>query len=193
MRRVRTEQGLTLIELMLAMSFMGVLVSALTLMLTTTTHWGSQVQEDAIVQTEVRTAIDRLARDLRQVYTGDGTSPIVSMTPTSLTFESPDSSTPFRLRRIAYQLAGGSLSRSSLTSTNAGSPPWTFPAQPGAYVQQVGSVVSPAVFSYFDANGAVTTNPLVVHTVKVSVTVTTGASQGRRSTYDATVALRQIR
>jgi prepilin-type N-terminal cleavage/methylation domain-containing protein len=192
MRRLRSEQGLTLVELMLSMALMGVLVSALTLMLTTTTHWGSQVQEDAVVQTEVRTAIDRLARDLRQVYTGDGTSPIVSMSSSALTFESPDVSTPFRLRRIAYQLTGSTLGRAQATSTNAGNPPWTFPPL-GASVPQVASVVNPAIFRFYDLNGVATTDPLAVHTVKISVTVTTGASQGKRSTYDATVALRQTR
>jgi hypothetical protein len=162
---------------------------ALTLTLTTTTHWGNQVQEDSVIETEARSVIDGLAKDLRQSYAGNTGTLIEAMSPTTITFDSPDRSTPFRLRRISYRLAGGQIDRQAATSSNTAAP-WTFPAM-SPWARQIGSVVSPTAFSYFDASGAATTNVAAVQTVKIAVTITTGSSQGRRFTYSSTVSLRQ--
>jgi Tfp pilus assembly protein PilW len=180
---------MTLTELLVALPLLAVLLMALTLTLTTTTHWSDQVQEDAVIESEARTVIDGIAKDLRQGLAGNTTAPIESMSATTITFDSPDRSTPFRLRRISYRLAGGQLDRQSATSTNTATP-WTFPAM-GPWSKQMGSVVSSTAFSYFDASGAATADPTAVHTVKIGFTVITGSSQGRRFTYSSTVSLRQ--
>ncbi len=184
------EHGLTMMELLVAMPLLMIMITALTLTLTTTTHWGDQVQEDAVIQTEARSAIAGIAEDLRQAYTGNGAAPIESMSPTQITFDSPDRSTPFRLRRISYRLLLGQLERQSATSTNAGAPPWTFPT-PTPWTKQLGSVVSPVAFSYLDSAGVTTTDPTAVRTVNLGFTISTGSSQGRRFTYQSTVTLRK--
>lgn len=185
----RREDGMTLVELLVALPLLAVLLMAFTLTLTTTTHWGNQVQEDSAIQTEARAVIDGIAKDLRQGYAGNSAAPIEAMNATSITFDSPDRSTPFHLRRISYRLAGGQLDRQSATSSNTATP-WVFPA-PTPWSKQMGSVVSPTAFSYFDAAGAVTVDPTAVSTVKISFTITNGVSQGRRFTYRTTVDLRQ--
>jgi prepilin-type N-terminal cleavage/methylation domain-containing protein len=185
----RREDGMTLVELLVALPLLSILLMAFTLTLTTTTHWGDQVQEDSVIQTEARAVIDGLAKDLRQAYTGNTPAPIESMSGTTITFDSPDRSTPFRLRRISYRLTAGQIDRQSATSTNTAAP-WTFPAM-SAWTKQMGSVVSSTAFSYFDASGATTVDPTTVQTVRISLTVTTGSSQGRRFTYSSTVSLRQ--
>jgi prepilin-type N-terminal cleavage/methylation domain-containing protein len=185
----RREDGMTLTELLVSLPLLAVLLMALTLTLTTTTHWGDQVQEDSVIENEARTVIDGIAKDLRQAYTGNSPAPIESMSSTTITFDSPDRSTPFRLRRISYRLAAGQLDRQSATSTNTAAP-WTFPAM-SAWAKQMGSVVSTTAFSYFDASGALTTDPTAVQTVKIALTISTGSSQGRRFTYSSTVSLRQ--
>jgi prepilin-type N-terminal cleavage/methylation domain-containing protein len=186
----RREDGMTLTELLVALPLLAVLLMALTLTLTTTTHWGDQVQEDAVMQTEARSVIDGIAKDLRQAYTGNTPAPIESLSPTTITFDSPDRSTPFHLRRISYRLVNGQLDRQSATSTNTVAP-WSFPGTPSPWTKQLGSVLNSAAFTYFDAAGSATTDPTAVHTVKLSFTLSTGSSQGRRFTYESTVNLRQ--
>jgi prepilin-type N-terminal cleavage/methylation domain-containing protein len=190
-RIARREDGLTLVELLVALPLLGILLMAMTLALTTTTHWGNQVQEDSVIQTESRSVIDGIAKDLRQAHIGNFTAPIESLSPTTITFDSPDRTTPFHLRRISYRLLNGQLDRQSSTSTNTVAP-WTFPATPGPWSKQLGSVMNSAAFSYFDAAGAPTTDPNAVLTVKLSFTISTGSSQGRRFTYTSTVNLRQV-
>ena len=185
----RREDGMTLTELLVALPLLTVLLMAFTLTLTTTTHWGDQVQEDSVIENEARTLIDGIAKDLRQGYAGNTTAPIETMSPTTITFDSPDRSTPFRLRRISYRLNAGQIDRQSTTSSNTAAP-WTFPAM-SPWSKQMGSVVSSTAFSYFDAGGAATIDPTAVQTVKIALTVTTGSSQGRRFTYSSTVSLRQ--
>jgi len=188
-RRLRGEHGLTLMELMVAMVLMGVLVMAMTLMLTTVTHWGDKVQEDATLQAEARASLDHFAQDLRQAYSGSTAAAIESMSATQLTFLSPDRSTPYHLRRISYRLNGRGFERASAISTNTGSPPWTFPAL-SPYAQQVGSVENSALFTYQDANGATATTPAAVVRVDVLLIVSSGR-QKATNPFQVSVTLRQ--
>jgi prepilin-type N-terminal cleavage/methylation domain-containing protein len=189
LRKLRCERGMTLVELMLAMTLMGVLVMAMTGLMTTVGHWGDKVQEDSTLQAEARASLDHLAQDLRQAYSGDATPAIESMSATGITFLSPDRSTPYRLRRISYRLNGGSLDRAQALSTNAGAPPWTFPAL-GPYAPQVGSVVNSAVFTYQTATGAVATSPGAVVRVNVTLVVASGR-QNATNQFQISTTLRQ--
>ena len=138
--------------------------------LASTVRDSGEVREDAVLQGEVRAAVDRLAQDLRQAYTGDTTSPIETMTGTQLTFLSPDRGTPLHDRRIAYRLSSGTLERASATSTNTNGPPWTIPAL-GSYQPAVASVRNATVFTYFDVTGATTATASNVASVTVTVQV----------------------
>ena len=95
--RLKSEEGLSLVELLTTMVLMGLLIPGLALMLTTTIRWTSGSQEEATIHTEARAGIDRMSAEIRQVYSGDTTWPISSITPTSgsyFTFLTPDRTRP---------------------------------------------------------------------------------------------------
>jgi prepilin-type N-terminal cleavage/methylation domain-containing protein len=188
--RLRSERGFTFVEMLVALALTGILVSAFMGTLASTMHWGSEVEQRSVLQAEARAAVDGLAAELRQSYTGDTTALVETATPTTLTFNSPDRLTPMHLRKIAYRLSGRVLERSVTTSTNTGAAPWTFPAQQGAWVQRLDSIVSPAVFSYADSSGVATTDPAKVKTVTISVTLATYGARNREVTYRTAVTLR---
>jgi prepilin-type N-terminal cleavage/methylation domain-containing protein len=189
MTRLRREDGFTLMEMLVTVIVTGILFTAIMGSISSVMHWGGEVQERSVLQTEVRGAVDRLAADLRQAYTGDATPLIDTAGATSLVFNSPDRSTPLHVRKISYQLVAGELQRAVATSTNAGSGPWTF-GLAGPWEAQVGSIVNTTLFTYLDAAGAVTTDPARVKSVAITVTIATKNARTRQFTYRTSVTLR---
>ena len=187
---MRRDHGFTLVELLVVLVLTGILASALQLSISSTVQWGDSVQEHSVLHTEARSALDRLAADLRQAYSGSSVSPIETMTPTVLTFDSPDRATPFHLRRITYRLASGELDRAVAVSTNTNGPPWTYGPQ-GPWTDQVGSIVVSTIFTYFDANGAATATPAAVRSVGLAVGVATPQAPSRVFAYTTNVTLRE--
>jgi len=184
------EHGFTLVEMLVTITFIGVLFAAFALVVGSGLRHSKQVEEESTLQTEVRGAIDRLSQDLRQAYTGeDGVVAIESISPTQITFLSPDRSTPVRLRRISYRLSSGTLERALAVSTDNDGPPWSIPALSG-WATEAGSIVNSSLFTYFDAAGAVTADPAEVRTISVTVVVATLAQPARQSTYETSVTLR---
>ena len=116
---------MTLSEMLVVLAIMGIILAALAGVLSMSITQSSQIQEQSILQTEVRDAVDTMARELRQAYTGDSTYPIETATSTTLQFLSPDKAVPFHNRRIAYRLAGGQIDRAMTTSTDTDGAPWT--------------------------------------------------------------------
>jgi prepilin-type N-terminal cleavage/methylation domain-containing protein len=186
---LRREDGFTLMEMLVTIIVTGILFTAIMGSLASSLHWGSEVQERSVLQTEVRNTVDRLAAELRQAYTGDTTPLIEAAGPTALTFSSPDRGTPLRLRKLSYRLSNGTLERAAATSTNAGTPPWTFPALE-AWIPQVGSVANTVLFSYATSAGAPTTDPALVKSVTITVSVATKEARTRQFTYRTSVTLR---
>ena len=191
-RRVAAEHGFTLIETIVTMAIMGIVLSVFGQMLLTTSKTSSRVEEQASLQNEVRVAVDRLTTDFRQATNANGTSPVESLSSTSVTFLSPDRLTPFHLRRISYQLVNGQLQRSVVTSTDTDGWPWAWPAAPATYYPEVGSVTSTSLFTFYDSGGAVTTNPVDVRSARVSVTVAPNQTQGGSASYSALVSIRAL-
>jgi prepilin-type N-terminal cleavage/methylation domain-containing protein len=189
--RRRDQDGFTVIELVISMVLIGTIFTIFAVTMSSTIRNSSEVQEDAVLQGEVRATVEAIARDLRQAYTGSGTPALETMTATQIQFLSPDRQTPFHLRRINYKLSGKSIQRASATSTNTGQPPWTFPALP-AYTKQVGSVVNSAVFAYYNSADPPqqTTVAADVASVTIKVVVATPQSPNRQFTYATSVALR---
>jgi prepilin-type N-terminal cleavage/methylation domain-containing protein len=188
--RGRDQDGFTLPEMLAAIAVLGVLFAAFALVVGRGIMHGKQVEEASTQQTEARAAVDRLAADLRQAYTGDEAAfPIESIGSTQLTFLSPDRQTPFHLRRISYQLVNGELQRAFATSTDTDGPPWSIPAL-GAWSTEAGSIQNTTVFTYLDESGAATSTPSEVRTVTISVNVATLAEPARQSTYSTSVTLR---
>jgi type II secretory pathway pseudopilin PulG len=192
MQLLRRERGFTVVELLAMMAVMGVVLAVFAQLLITTSHTSSRVEEQSALQNEVRASIDRLTTDFRQATNTDGTSPVEAVGGTTVTFDSPDRMTPFHLRRIAYRLVDGVLQRSVTTSTDTDGWPWVWPATPGPWVQEVASVTTTAPFVFFDANGAATTDPTAVRSVRVSLNVAPQQTQGGSASYTALASIRTL-
>lgn len=184
------EDGFTLIELLEAMALLGIMTATVALVLASMVRQGSDVQEQSVLQTEIRPAVDRLAQDLRQAYAGEGVSPVESIGDIDLTFLSPDRSDPYRVRRIAYRVSTNRLERAMATSTDSDGPPWSIPALGGWELQSEANVVNPVVFTYFDSAGATTTVPADVRSVGVRIVTELPTTPGRQFTYETSVTVR---
>lgn len=189
---LRDEGAFTLPELLVGMVILTIVAAGFSQMLISTSKTSNRVEEQAMLQNDVRASLDRLTSDLREATNAHGTSPVEAATPTTLTFDSPDRATPFHLRRIAYRLTGGTFQRSTLLSTSTGSWPWTFPTTPAPWVTELDSITSTSAFTYYDANGAVTTDPNAVRSVRVSFRVAPHQNQGGSNSYNALITIRTL-
>jgi type II secretory pathway pseudopilin PulG len=199
-RFLREESGMTMTELVDVMAILGIIVAVLALVVSMSIRQSSQIQDQSVLQSEVRAAVDTLARDLRQAYTGDGSYPIEAATGTTLQFLSPDRAMPFHNRRIAYRLAGGRIDRALTTSSDTDGPPWSglawtsIGSVPSAsWATQVDSVRNSTLFTYYGKTGGLLTGtitPSDVYRVKITVTVATGGAPARQFTYATSASLR---
>ena len=190
-RRLRLRQdGFTLIEMVQAMALLGIMTATVALVLSSMVRQGADVQEQSLIQTEIRPAVDRLAQDLRQAYGGEGVSPVEVIGDTDLTILSPDRDDPYHVRRIAYRVSGNRLERAMATSTDTDGPPWSLPALGGWQPQSEARVVNPVVFTYFDSTGATTTVPANVRAVGVRIVAELATTPGRQFTYETSVTVR---
>ncbi len=189
LRALRSEAGVTLMELIVTIALMAVLGTGFTAAVQMTSHWSTELQDEAVSQNEIRGSFERLVQDLRQAYVGDGSSPIEVMNATQITFLSPDRATPFHLRRISYRLVSGRLERAFATSTDTDGAPWQIPTL-GPWQKQIGGVANGTLFVYKDAAGNVTANPSELRTVEVTLRVKSTNSSVSRLTYKTSVSLR---
>ncbi len=119
-RGLRAEGGFTVIEMLVSMTVLGVFFAVFATVVSSSIRHGSEIQEEAVLQTEVRASVDTLAADLRQATAGGDTTlaPVSQATGTQLTFLSPDRAAQMHLRLISFQVTGGQLQRALATSTN---------------------------------------------------------------------------
>jgi prepilin-type N-terminal cleavage/methylation domain-containing protein len=191
-RRLRAEGGFTITEMLVGMIVLAIILSGFMQVLMSTSKTSNRVEEQALLQNDVRASIDRLTTDLRSATDVHDSSPVVAVGPTTLTFDSPDRGTPFHLRRISYRLNGATLERSTLTSVNTGSWPWTWPMATPQWTPELGSIKNSSVFTFYDDMGAVTTTASAVHAVRVTLTVAPHQTQAASSTYSALVTIRTL-
>jgi prepilin-type N-terminal cleavage/methylation domain-containing protein len=192
--RLKREDGFTLSEMLVVISILGLILGAFSLIFSSAIHHSGEIQEQNLLQTEVRAATDRIAREVRQSYYGDTTQTVIKMsTGTQLQFYSLDNQQPYHLRLIAYRLNGGTLERATATSPLTGGPPWgTFPAL-SAWGPLVDSIKNATIFTYFDGASPTpnaTTTPANVRSVTITLSVATGTTPGRQFTYTTSAALR---
>jgi type II secretory pathway pseudopilin PulG len=210
--RLRDADGFTLVELLVSMPFLVIILAGLTITLTTLMRSNDQTREEATLQTEARAALDTITTDIRESFVGDGTTPILAASPSSITLESPDRyptmtsggvQSSFHLRKLTYTLTARSLQRQYMTSTNTfpAAPPWTFPGQMGAWQTLVGSITNTNVFAYYTDDG-IQSSPAVpltfpinitdgIRAVGVTLSLSTGGTQPKTFTVTDTVALRE--
>jgi prepilin-type N-terminal cleavage/methylation domain-containing protein len=170
-RARRADDGFTMVEVLVATSILGIVLALVFSALNGGVRQAADAQSRAQIEADVRTTTDAFVRDLRQAYTGDPSlSRIDTMTATTITFYSPDRSTPFHLRKITYRLNGTDLQRSITISTDTDGFPWVF-GTAGGYATQLQYVRNSTLFTYRDSDGAVTTDPTAVAVVDLSLTV----------------------
>jgi Tfp pilus assembly protein PilW len=186
---LRRDDGVTVMEMLVSAALLATVCGSLGAMLTTTSHWSTNVKEQSAQQGEVRAALDALTQDLRQATTGGAGSAVEAVAPTEFTFDSPDRATPFHLRRISYRLAAGELQRSVTTSTNTDGPPWTF-APTGPWVTQATLIGNTTPFAFYDEANAPTTVAADVRSVSVTLQVRPEQGAARLTTYTTNVTLR---
>jgi len=184
--------GFTIPEFLVSMVVLAIVLAGFGEVLINTSKTSNRVQEQAMLQNEVRSSIDRLTTDFRSATEVNGSPPVIALSATTITFDSPDRGTPFHLRRISYRLNGGTLERSQIVSTNTNNWPWTWPATPPSWTQELGSIRNASVFSFYDGDGSVTTDPNLVRTVRVTLTVQPKQTQAASSTYTAMVTIRSL-
>jgi prepilin-type N-terminal cleavage/methylation domain-containing protein len=191
-RRLREDGGFTLVETLVTMAIMGIVMTVFVQLLVTSSTTSNRVEEQATLQNEVRVVVDRLTMDLRQATNAGGTSAVEAVSSTSVTFDSPDRLTPFHLQRISYRLADGQIERSSLVSTDNDGWPWVWPATPATFFPLIGSVTSPGIFTFYDADGNATTDPTAVRSARISLSVSPHQSQGGTASFSARVTIRTL-
>jgi type II secretory pathway component PulJ len=198
--RLRAEDGVTLHELVVVISLLGVMSAAFSLTFSSAIKHSNEVQRQSVMQTETRAALDAMARELRQAYSGTTSSPIESVaasgTP-AITFTTPDrdcsgSTCAFHLRRVSYRLTGGALQRAAYTSSDNDGAPWSWPSgsPPSNWVTLVSGVTNAGPFTFLDGNGATTTTAASVRTVKASLSVATLTNSASSYTYAIGASLR---
>ena len=191
-RLIRRDEGMTIVEMLSAMAVFSIVLAGFAMVLSSAIRHSHEVEEQTNLQVEARSAIAFVSSDLRQVYDGDAdvaTSPIESISPTQITFLSPDRAQPFHLRRVSYRLSSGEFQRAFATSSDTDGAPWSIPAL-GSYQKVVGSVVNGAVFTYTKSDGTTATSPVDVKTIDVTLTVSTGTSPTRQYTYQTSTTVR---
>jgi Tfp pilus assembly protein PilW len=189
---MRDERGFTAVELVVAMTMLLIVLVAFGQMLITSSKTSNRVEEQAALQSEVRASVDRLTTDFRQATTTGAPSPVESVSSTAFTFDSPDRTTPFHLRRIAYRVVNGQLERSTIVSTDTDGYPWVWPVTPGAWIPELTSITNPSPFTFYDASGVATTTVSAVHSMRITLSVSPKQAQGGTNTYSTLVTIRTL-
>ena len=126
---VDDESGFTLVELAVAMPIMLIVVGGMIIMLTTLTHYNSQNQEKLTLQTEARSALNKMETEIRGAFYGDGvTTPISAgdrdhdhVHVARMSTRRPSAArtlSTFHLQQISYQVSNKLLQRQFKTSSN---------------------------------------------------------------------------
>ena len=117
LRRIRREDGFTLIELVVVMPVLTLVLAGIGAIIVSLTHWNSVQTEQLTLQQTVRPTLDALTRDVRSAMPpSTGGLALLSADSSSIVFYSPDAtaaqsgpSSPFHLREVAYRFSGGAL------------------------------------------------------------------------------------
>ncbi|MFN0153485.1 MAG: type II secretion system protein J [Gaiella sp.] len=189
-RRLAGEHGFTISEMLVTLMVLGILFAMFASIVSSAVRHASEAEDSSVQQTEVRTAIERFERELRGAYSGiTGTYPVSAFSGTSITFQSPDNVTPFHLREIGYQLAGGKLQRRARITSDTDGAPWVWGAW-SSWHDLVSNVRNAAIFTAVDKNGNATTTATAVKRVTITLQVSTTVNSSRKFTFLTNVTLR---
>jgi Tfp pilus assembly protein PilW len=203
-RRLASESGFTLVELLVSMSLGMIVLFAVLNLLDASGHAGARVTDKSETVQRTRIALDRVTRVLRTQACGDSsTPPIISGSGSSVTFYSDtNSSTTFAPRKITLSYANGSLTQQTWVPTSTSSP-WTYNTNPTTtrvLIDNIAPITTPttpifAYYSWTDLNNPVNAVPSlssdlssttladnsIAKIVKIDVAFTATAQSGRVS------------
>jgi prepilin-type N-terminal cleavage/methylation domain-containing protein len=171
--RLRSEQGMTLIEVTVATALLSVVLGSAFSFFSTSIVRGAEITQQTQLQAETRGVLDQMVREIRQATSGDTAvvpaTSIQSMGPAGLEFWSPDQATPYHIRQIGYtyDATARELQRRVSLSTDTDGLPWVIPTPP-TYTAVLSSVAS-ATFTYVNASGNPITTTDAVARAAVSV------------------------
>jgi len=174
LRRLRSESGFMLLELIMGTVVLTVVVAMFSQLMISLVTRDTAATNQAVLASEARPAMDAMANELRSAMCNNQTSPITAANATSITFTTPDRATPYHLEQITYTLSGGVLTRQVTLSTNTSTtgPPWTM-GTPNTAQKVVQSVVNPnapnpaVMFHYYDSSSP---NPVDLSPTNIALT-----------------------
>ncbi|MGH9103283.1 MAG: PulJ/GspJ family protein [Acidimicrobiales bacterium] len=197
--RRRAQAGVTLIELLVAMSMLGVIMGAAYTSVMSFQHQEVVTTQAFSAESEAQLIMDELTKDLRTaVPLSPTSSPFVTTAPDQVTFYANlgDPNGPTELDvYLVPQGGGASIIHEDATYADAGSAPsWTYTGKPK--VRIVGQYVddTAAIFTYYDSAGSVLTAPINGRDVEsVGVLLTTRVTRGGPpTTLQTTIHLRNV-
>ena len=193
----RDDHGFSLIEVVIAVALLLFITTAVYKTFDRTTKQVTGLQRLVDQESNTRNVMSGMQSELRNAFSGDESVPhITTMTATTITFTSADRGTPLKLRRITYNLTGGTLTRTMATTTNTyvTSPmTWTWGTTSPARTMATG-VVNTSMFAYKDDVGLDTTDPKKVRLVEVLLSVKSpkAPTNQQPETYSTSVRMRGV-
>jgi hypothetical protein len=172
MRRLdlRSERGLTLIELMVAL-VLGIIVSAATLAIViTSVHLTSNYDDRVDATQQGRDAMLKITQALNSSCVAASVAPILAASDNSdLWFYSALSDSPtITPNKVEISLTGGSLVMNTYAYVSGSAPNWVFASTPTAFTLVVNAqaIGSTPVFQYYgySSGGALSSTPYTITT-----------------------------
>jgi len=172
MRRLhlRSERGLTLIELMVAL-LLGIIVSAATLAIViTSVHLTSNYDDRVDATQQGRDAMLKITQALNSSCVAAGLAPILAASDNNdLWFYSALSDSPtIAPNKVEVSLTGGSLVMNTYAYVSGAAPNWVFAGTPTAFTLVVNAqaIGSTPVFQYYgySSGGALSSTPYTITT-----------------------------
>jgi len=155
----RTDQGFTVVELVIVASLMSVVIGIAYLLFNSTVGMSDRIMTRSIVAEQVRGSADSMTRELRQareIVTGNGVFANAQARQCSFYMDVNRDNVP---ERVTYLMNGVRLVRTQASATTS-VPPYSFGAD-GAQRTLI-TTISPTftgpVFQYFDTYGTVLTS-----------------------------------
>jgi Tfp pilus assembly protein PilW len=152
-RRLASESGFTLVELLVSMSLGMIVLFAVLNLLDASGHAGARVTDKSETVQRTRIGLDRATRVLRaQACADSSTPPIISGSSTAVSFYSDtNSTTTFAPRKVTLSYANGSLTQQTWNPTNTASP-WAYnttPTTTRVLIDNITPISGTPVFAYY--------------------------------------------
>ncbi|MGD8940122.1 MAG: prepilin-type N-terminal cleavage/methylation domain-containing protein [Gammaproteobacteria bacterium] len=163
--KVTTQQGFTLIEMVMVIVILGVLAALTAPIFSQGLTAARLTTENLSTLAKLRYATERLAREIRQVNNNGSGYDVSTMTPANMVFTKVDSVSTI----VSITVAGGDITLG-----------YSSPAVTGTLTDEVSS----ASFVYYDSSGAVTANNVDLAFVEINLTLqnpVTGGSYSQRT------------